>query len=67
MDMFEEDAANPLGDRKEKHVVAERRRPIRDGQPNAFARHHSPAANQEKRRNDRKHRETMQPRSIAGD
>ena len=43
--VFEQDATNPFGDRKQEHVVAEGGRPIRHSESNAFAGDHSAAAN----------------------
>src|SRR4051812_5218545 len=50
MSVLKENSADPSRNGKEKHVVAERRRPIGNGEANAFARDHAPAANQEERR-----------------
>ena len=45
MRVLEQNAADPLRDRKQKHVVAERRRPIGNSEADAFAGDHSAAAN----------------------
>ncbi len=49
MGMLEKNSTNPLRDGKEEHVVAERCRPIGDGEANALARDHSAAADQDER------------------
>ena len=65
MGVFEKNSADPFRDRKEKHVVAESRRPIRDGETDAFARDHSAAANEKERGDDREPGEAMQPVGAA--
>src|SRR5260221_2962164 len=57
MGMFEEDSTYPTGDRKEKHVIAETVRPIRNRHTGVVAGHQSAATDQREhayRRNDRK-------------
>ncbi len=49
MGVFKKNSADPLRNRKEKHVIAESRRPIGHGQTNAFARYHSTTANEKER------------------
>jgi len=49
MSVLKENPADPFRGGKEKHVIAESGRPIRNGETNAFARDHAAAANEEKR------------------
>ena len=49
MSVFKKNPADPFRGGKEKHIVAESGRPIRDGETHAFACDHAAAANQEKR------------------
>jgi len=44
--VLEENSAHPFRGGEQKHVVAERGRPIGHGETNAFARDHSAAANE---------------------
>src|SRR5437868_8001448 len=46
MDMLEKYSADPLRNRKKKHIVPERRWPIGNSEPNALASDHSAAANE---------------------
>ena len=46
MSVLKENPTDPFRGRKEKHVVAESARPIRDRETHAFARNHATAANQ---------------------
>src|SRR5205814_8824912 len=46
--VLKKNSADPFRGGKEKHVVAESGRPIRDGEADAFARDHATAANQKK-------------------
>ena len=63
MGVLKKNSADPLRNREQKHVVAERGRPIGHSQTHAFARHHSAAANQEERRGGCEPSETLQPKS----
>ena len=54
MSVLKENPADPPRRRKEKHVVAESRWPIRNSQANAFAGDHAAAANQQERGDRRK-------------
>ena len=63
--MLEKNSADPLGKRKEKHVVTESGRPIWDGEPRVFACYHSATANEEECRNRREPGETMKPVIVA--
>ena len=47
MGMFVKDAAHPLGDREEEHVVAECIRPIRDGHAHSMTGDQTAGAEQE--------------------
>src|SRR5205823_2459729 len=47
MGVLKKYSANPARERKQKHVVSECRRPIRNRQADSFARHHAAAANEE--------------------
>ena len=58
-------AADPFRDWKQKHVVAESRRPIRNGEADAFARDHSTAANQQERRERSEPGESIEPLVVA--
>ena len=61
MRMLEKNPANPFRKRKEKHVVAESGRPIRDGEADAFTRDHATAANQQKSGDGGEPGEAIQP------
>ena len=65
MGMLEQNSANPFRNRKKKHIVAERGRPIGHGEADAFARDHSPTANEKQRRNARNPRERVEPATVA--
>ena len=49
MSVLKKNPADPFRSGKEKHVVSESGRPIRDGETDTFARDHATAANQEQR------------------
>src|SRR6188768_3171448 len=66
MGVLKENSSNPLRDGKEKHVVAEGGGPIRDGKADAFARDHSAAADQEKRRGCCQPNEAIQRCAVSG-
>ena len=61
MSVLKENPADPPRRRKEKHVVAESRWPIRNSQANAFAGDHAAAANQKKRRDGGEPGKPIQP------
>src|SRR5206468_6839934 len=56
---------DPFRNRKQKHVVAESGRPIRNGEANVFAGHHSSAANQQERGDACKPCESVEPYSRS--
>lgn len=53
MSVLEENPADPFRERKQKHVIAERGRPIGHRQSNSFACDHTATADQEDRRRRR--------------
>src|SRR3954471_14970538 len=59
--VLEENSADPFGNREKKHVVAERGRPVRNGETDAFAGDHSTAANEKERGNKSEPGEAMEP------
>ena len=65
MRVLEQNSADPFRNRKQKHVVAERGRPIGYGQPDIFAGDHSAAANQQQRRHAREPRERIEPFTVT--
>ena len=65
MGVLEQNSANPFRDRKKKHVVAERGRPIGHGKTDVFARHHSAAADQKQRGERGEPGETIKPFAVA--
>ena len=64
MGMLEEYSANPLGNRKEEHVITKSGRPVRHGQANSPAGHHAAAANQQQRGHRRKPDKAIQPGAL---
>src|SRR6516225_421947 len=62
MRVFKQNSAHPFRDWKQKHVVAERGRPIRHGEPDVFAGDHPAAANEQERGETSEPRETIEPR-----
>src|ERR1700758_3945610 len=62
MRVLKQNSADPFRNRKQKHVIAEGGRPIRHSEADVFTRHHSAAANEQKRRDAREPRETVEPR-----
>ena len=65
MSVLKKNPADPFRSGKEKHVVPESGRPIRDRETHAFARDHPAAANEQERRDAREPRETIEPLVIA--
>ena len=61
MGVLEKYSADPFRKRKQKHVVTERGRPIGNGEANAFARHHSAAADQKERGDTQQPDKVIQP------
>jgi len=61
MCVLKQNSTDPFRDWKQKHVVAERGRPIGHGEPDVFAGDHSAAANEQERRNAREPREAIEP------
>src|SRR5207245_10803020 len=62
-----ENATHHTGPRKEEHVVAERARPVGDGQRGARVRHEPPQDDQHGRRGERRERQAMRHRSPDPD
>ena len=65
MRVLEQYSADPFRDGKQKHVVAERGRPIGHGQTDAFARDHSTATNEKERGKTGEPGKTVQPFVVA--
>jgi len=59
--VLKKNSADPFRGRKEKHVVPESGRPIRDGEAHAFARDHATAAYEEQGGDGGEPGEAVQP------
>src|SRR4051812_3122793 len=66
MRVFKENSPHPFRNRKQKHVVTKSRRPVGNSQSDAFARHHSAAANEEQGGTGGEPDETIQPGARNG-
>ena len=63
--MLKKNPADPFGNGKQKHVVAECGWPIGHGEANAFTRDHSAAANEQQRGYGREPGEAIKPAAVA--
>ena len=65
MGVLEKNSADPFRNGKQKHVVAERGRPVGHGEADAFARHHSAAANEQEGGDSSEPGEAIEPMIVA--